>query len=165
MFPPFSLQAPCGRFNIDVGFFARVPQPDDALYEALLRNAELPSAPQCSARRHSRGAPCDEPMLGTSSSLRAIMPIWSSAVPPRPGSTGLAPLAVVMGHATPSRAGGLGARPVAHVRQGARGMPIYGLQCKEGTQCGLPPSFFELTLSSPQFPHEVAKRGKRKEEI
>jgi len=104
-------------------------------------------------------------MLGTSSSLSAILPIWSSAAPPRRRSTGVAPLDVVMGHATPSQAGGLGARPVAHVRQGARGMQIYGFQCKEGTQCGLPPSFFELTLSSPQFPHEVAKRGKRKEEI
>ena len=81
MFPPFSLQAPCGRFNVDVGFFARVPQPDDALYEALLRNAELPSAPQCSARRHSRGVPGDYPILGTLSSLPAIMPIWSSVGP------------------------------------------------------------------------------------
>jgi len=51
----------------------------------------------------------------------------------------VAPLAVVMGHATPSRAGELRTRPVANVRQGARGMPIYGFQYKEGTQCGLPP--------------------------
>jgi hypothetical protein len=135
MFPPLSLQAPCGGFNVDVGFFARVPQLVDALYEALLRDAELPSAPQCSARRHSRDAPCDAPMLGTSSFLPAIMSIWSSAGAPRRGSTGVAPLDVVMGHATPSRAGGLPARPVAHVRQGARGMPIYGFQCKKGTQC------------------------------
>ena len=30
MFPPLSPQAPCGGFNVDVGFFARVPQPDDS---------------------------------------------------------------------------------------------------------------------------------------
>jgi hypothetical protein len=58
MFPPLSLQAPCGGFNVDVGFFARVPPPDDALYEALLRDAELPSA-----HRHGHGVPCDYPML------------------------------------------------------------------------------------------------------
>jgi len=43
MFPPLSLQAPCGGFNIDVGFFVHVPPLDDALYEALLCDMELVS--------------------------------------------------------------------------------------------------------------------------
>jgi len=98
MFPPLSLRAPCGGFNVDVGFFARVPQPDDALYDALLRDVELQSAPPCSARRHGGGAPCDDPMLRTSSSLPAIMPIWSSAGPTRRGSTGVASLVAGCGH-------------------------------------------------------------------
>jgi hypothetical protein len=41
MFLPLSLQAPCGGFNVNVGFFAHVPLPDNTLYEVLLCNVEL----------------------------------------------------------------------------------------------------------------------------
>jgi hypothetical protein len=44
MFPPLSLQAPYGGFNINVGFFVHVPPLDDALYKALLYDIELVSA-------------------------------------------------------------------------------------------------------------------------
>ena len=157
MFPPLSRQAPSGA-STSMWDSSRV---------CLSRTTPCTqrySAPRCSARRHGRGAPFDDPMLGTSSSLPVIMPIWSSAGPRdadlRAWRRWLWSWVMLLRVGLED-----GARPVPHVRQGARGVPIYGSQWKEAMQCHLPPSFFELTLSSPQFPHEVAERGKRKEEI